>query len=56
VEQRWVVLSPTGAFVSELTLPPRFALHGADAETAWGVQRDDDGVEHAQVWGFRRAN
>ncbi|HKS06853.1 MAG TPA: hypothetical protein VJR92_11105 [Gemmatimonadaceae bacterium] len=55
-EQRWVVLAPTGAFVSELTLPARFTLHGADAETAWGVQRDDDGVEHAQVWGFRRAN
>jgi hypothetical protein len=47
---QWWVLEPSGEVVREVTLPPGFELHWADATQVAGVATDDFDVEYVHVY------
>ncbi len=52
--QVWSVFARDGAWVADVTLPPRFVLFEAGRDYVAGVAIDDDDVESAVVWALRR--
>jgi len=51
---RWSVVSPEGAWVTDVILPPRFRLWSAGRDWVAWVRMDDLDLEYAVVWRFDR--
>lgn len=43
--KRWLILSSAGEVMGKVTVPPNVTLRVADAAHAWGLERDELGIE-----------